>query len=58
MIPSGIRRGPSGRMDVPVWMLAAAGAFGVIVLFLLFVLFTMGSAPEQVEVREEMSVQQ
>lgn len=56
MIPSVIQRGPQGRVNVPVW-LVAVGAVGVItILFLLYVLFTMGSVPAVAEVAADLPV--
>lgn len=57
MIPSAIRRGPQGRPDVPVWLVAVGAITLIIVAFLLYVLFTMGSGPGVSEVTADLPVQ-
>lgn len=56
MIPSAIKRGPQGRLDVPVWMVAAGAVGVIIILFLLYVLFTMASSPAVTDVAADLPV--
>jgi type VI protein secretion system component VasF len=51
-----MRRGVQGRLDVPVWMVAAGAVLMIILLFLLYVLFTMGAAPAVGEVVADVPV--
>lgn len=56
MIPSAIKRGAQGRPDVPVWMVGVGAVALAIILFLLYVLFTMGSTPEVTDVVTDLAV--
>lgn len=58
MIPSILQRGPQPRRNVPVWMIAAGAVVLAILLFFIWVLATMGSAPTLQEVTSEVTVQQ